>query len=111
MEREQPPLVDGRQAGRPPGKYRVEVVLTKAKDYGIVKLTLNGEIVEGAVDLYDPEVVTTGTLVLGEFELERGKHHLGVEIVGANPGALKSYMFGLDYMILSRVATETGTGE
>ena len=38
----------------------------------------------------------------GERQLTAGEHRLTVEITGANPEAVKSYMFGLDYLWLHR---------
>lgn len=81
------------------GKYRVSVVLTKARDYGIVQLSLDGNKAGEPIDLYNPEVINTDPIPLGVFELEEGEHVLGVEIVGANEKAVKSYMFGLDYVV------------
>ena len=37
---------------------------------------------------------------MGEHDLTTGDHKLTVEIVGANEKAIKSYMFGLDYVKL-----------
>ena len=85
---------------RKAGKYDVQVVLTKARDYGIVQLSLDGEKAGEPIDLYDPEVVHTRPLSLGTHELGAGEHKLAVEITGANPKAMKSYMFGLDYVLL-----------
>ena len=85
------------------GTYKLEVALTKARDYGVVQFFLDGEPIEFPIDLYDPRVVPTGTLRLGEFELEAVRHRLGVEIIGAHPKAVKAYMFGLDYVLLSGV--------
>ena len=81
------------------GKYQVSAVLTKARDYGIVQLTLDGKKAGEKIDLYNPEVINTEPIPLGTFELTEGPHTLGVEIVGANEKAVKSYMFGLDYLI------------
>ena len=84
------------------GKYDLEVVLTRARDYGIVQLFLDGEKLGGPIDLYSPEVVTTGVLTFATRELTAGRHKLAAEIVGANPKADKTYMFGLDYVRLAR---------
>lgn len=81
------------------GTYRVSVVLTKARDYGIVQLSLDGKKAGEPIDLYNPEVINTDPIPLGVFELEEGEHVLGVEIVGANEKAVKSYMFGLDCVV------------
>ena len=81
--------------------YRVALQLTKARDYGIVQLALDGEKLGGPIDLYNPDVVPTGELDLGTRQLAAGDHVLSVEILGANPKADKSYMFGLDYLKLT----------
>ncbi len=81
------------------GKKRVFAVLTKAKDYGIVSLRLNGQ--ETALldyDLYDPKVVNTAEELLGEFDLKAGPNTLQIEITGSNPVAKPSHMAALDYL-------------
>lgn len=86
-----------------PGKYRIEAVLTRAPDYGVVKFLLDGQpLSEKQTDLFGSRVSLTNQLVLGECELTAGEHRLTVEITGANPEAVKSYMFGLDYLWLQR---------
>jgi hypothetical protein len=82
------------------GNYRLSVQLTKAPDYGIVQLYLDGQKLGEPIDLYHPTVIPTGQLPLGLHELNAGPHRLLVEITGANPKAVKSYMFGLDYVKL-----------
>jgi len=82
------------------GKYRVAMQLTKAVDYGIVQLYLDGAKLGDPIDLYHDGVVPTGLLRMGEHDLSTGEHKLTVEIVGANDKAVKSYMFGLDYVKL-----------
>jgi hypothetical protein len=82
------------------GAYRVDVTLTKARDYAIVQLSIDGKKAGEPIDLYDPQVVPTGPVTLGTFRLDQGEHQLGVEIVGANEKAIKSYMFGLDQILL-----------
>ena len=82
------------------GTYELKVALTKARDYGIVQLYLDGAKIGREIDLYDPNVVPTGELSLGTANLSGGEHKLGVEIVGANEKAVKAYMFGLDYVKL-----------
>jgi hypothetical protein len=78
------------------GKYQVVVQLTKARDYGIVKLSLDDQSPGEPIDLYNPKVVPTGPIVLGIQDLSEGQHKLTIEIVGANPKAVKAYMFGID---------------
>ena len=85
------------------GKYELKVALTKARDYGIVQLYLDGQKLGEPIDLYDPNVVPTGEISFGEMDLAASAHKLSVEIVGANEKAVKSYMFGLDYVKLEPV--------
>ena len=81
-------------------KYKLAVQLTKAPDYGIVQLYLDGEKIGGPIDLYSPSVMPSGLLVMGAYKLNAGDHKLGVEITCANDNAVKSYMFALDYVKL-----------
>jgi hypothetical protein len=89
------------------GSYRLEMQLTKAIDYGIVQLSLDGKKLGGPIDLFNNGVVATGVLDMGTHELSRGQHVLKVEIVSANEKAVKSYMFGLDYVKLEDNATSS----
>ena len=82
------------------GTYDVEIVLTMARDYGIVQLKIDDEPLGGPVDGYEVDVVTTGVLSFGPRKLTAGPHKLGFEITGANPKADKGYMVGLDYVRL-----------
>jgi putative membrane-bound dehydrogenase-like protein len=81
--------------------YDVEIVLTRARDYGIVKLLLDDIVLDAGLDLYNgPAVITTGVLTYPGIPLSAGKHQLKLEITGANPDAVKSYMVGMDYLRL-----------
>jgi len=83
------------------GKYRLSAVMTKARDYGIVQLYLDGLKLGSPVDLYNPNVIPTEPIALGTHDLTAGEHRLTVEIIGANEAAVKAYMFGLDQVILT----------
>jgi hypothetical protein len=82
------------------GKYKALAQFTRAVDYGIVQLALDGRKLGNPIDLYNNGVVATGELDLGTHTLSAGEHKLTVEITGANAKAEKSYMFGLDYVTL-----------
>ncbi len=81
----------------------MSVHLTKARDYGIVQLSLDGKKAGGPVDLFNPNVVPSGPIVLGAYDLTAGRHVLTVEIVGTNPQAEKGYMFGISQLDLKPV--------
>jgi Hydrazine synthase alpha subunit middle domain/WD40-like Beta Propeller Repeat len=80
----------------PAGRFQLIAQFSRARDYGIVQLSLDGEQLGGPLDLYDPGVVVRPT-PLGTRSLAAGEHRLTVELVGANPQALKEYMFSIDY--------------
>jgi len=83
--------------------YRLNMQLTKAIDYGIVQFYLDGKKIRKPVDLYNNGVIPTGKLDMGVYDLAKGEHKLTVEITGCNPKAVKSYMFGLDYILLDNI--------
>jgi hypothetical protein len=85
------------------GQYECSAQLTKARDYGIVQLWLDGTQLGDPIDLYAPNVVPLSGVKLGVHDLSAGEHKLTVEITGANERAVKSYMFGLDYVKLVKV--------
>jgi hypothetical protein len=82
------------------GSYKLGLRLTKAPDYGIAQLYWDGVKLGGPIDLYHPSVIPTELIDMGRHDLTAGRHQLSVEIVGANDKAVKSYMFGLDYLKL-----------
>ena len=84
------------------GTYDVSVVLTKARDYAIVQLSVNGKKAGDPIDLYNPAVIPTDPISLGTFELTEGENKLTVEIVGANEKAVPAHMFGLDQVVLQK---------
>ncbi|MBN1123899.1 MAG: DUF2961 domain-containing protein [Sedimentisphaerales bacterium] len=84
------------------GSYNIKTQLTRAVDYGIVQLYLDGKPLGGPIDLFNNGVIPTGQLDLGTHDLKKGQHILKVEILGANPKAVKSYMFGIDYLLLEK---------
>ena len=80
------------------GVVDVEVVLTVARDYGVVQLSLNQQPLGSPIDLFDPNVVTTGVLTFPNIAVKGRKHQLVVQMVGTNPKAKRSYMFAIDYL-------------
>jgi len=83
--------------------YKLKMQLTKAIDYGIVQLYLDGKKLGKPIDLYNDGVIPTGVLDMGICELDKGEHKLRIEIVGANEKAVKAYMFGIDYLLLEEI--------
>ncbi len=83
------------------GKFAVKTVLTKARDYGICDIALDGKVMLADFDGFNfPNVVLTDELDLGTHELTAGEHQLTFTIKGANLQAVKGYMVGIDYVRL-----------
>lgn len=82
------------------GERTVLVRFTKARDYAMVQCHVNGRKAGPAIDLYDPRVVGSEPISLGKVPILKGRNTLTIEIVGANEKAVKSYMVGLDYLLL-----------
>lgn len=82
------------------GKYRVYGHFLQASDYGIHQLAINGTPTGKPMDFYKPTVEPTKEILLGEFELKAGDNEFSATVMGANDKAVKSYMLGLDYLLL-----------
>lgn len=80
--------------------YLVRLAMTKAPDYGIFQVYLDGHKAGEPIDLYDKVVTSTGPMELTVLSLKKGKHHLTFELVGNNPKSIPSHMLGLDYILL-----------
>lgn len=87
------------------GQREAIVVLTKANDYGIVQLTIDGKDIGKPIDCYNERVTTTGEISLGAVDLNAGKHILKATVVDSNEKARNavgagSHIFGIDYLRL-----------
>ena len=92
------------------GMFDIEIVLTRARDYGVAKISIDDKVLDPGLDMFNnPEVITTGVLSFGMNELAAGNHRITFEIVGANPEAVKAYMLAVDYIRL--VPTQKNSGE
>jgi len=85
------------------GNYDITIGITKAVDYGIVSIAVNSETKIDSMDLYNQSVIAED-VKLPPCRLERGNNKLQVTILGVNPSAVKSYMFGLDYILANKRA-------
>jgi hypothetical protein len=85
------------------GKYHVIARFLRAKDYGIHQLAVNGQKAGEPIDFYNPEVKPGKEMDLGVFDLKQGDNEFSATVIGANEKAIKSYMLGLDYLLLKPV--------
>lgn len=88
------------------GTVDLEVVLTCARDYAIVQLALDDQPLGPPIDLYSPEVISSGVLSYPKLSVQGGTHTLTVQIAGANAQAQPKHLFGLDCL---RIKTADGS--
>ena len=84
------------------GRYQLAVGLTRADDFGIVQVSLDGQKVGEPFDGFNRAVVPSGKIELGAMELTRGAHRVRFTAVGKN-GRSKNYYMGIDYLELRPV--------
>lgn len=87
-----------------PGVYHLAASFTRAPDYAIVSVTVDGAATTAQqLDLYDTQVTKTEHLSLGDFKLDAGNHRIVITITGCNSAATPSYMVGLDELRFERI--------
>ena len=77
------------------GRHRVRVLATAAPDYGIVQVTLAASSRGEEFDLYSGRICPSGSLELGTFSLDAGRHLLRFTAVSKNQ-ASENFWFGID---------------
>lgn len=86
------------QVPAPDAKAReLSITATQARDYGILRFTVNGKAAKNTFDGYAPNVVPAAKLSLGTVAPVDGKYEIKVEVTGANPESKDSrYFLGID---------------
>lgn len=83
------------------GAYTLEAVFTRAPDFAIVQLALDGKDLGPPLDLYQAGKVTVTALIEHKLgALAAGAHRLTILITGTNPSAVQKSFVGLDYVRL-----------
>ena len=89
-------------------RYRIELQLTRAPDYGVCEILVDGRSVGTEVDLYSGRVELAPPVTLPDMLLEAGAHILTLKLTRANPQAAlfkkKGYLLGVDYFQLVDLA-------
>jgi WD40 repeat protein/serine/threonine protein kinase/tetratricopeptide (TPR) repeat protein len=83
-------------------RCRLEVWFTRASDYGIVEVSLDGQRVGQLFDGFSPAVVPSGPIEFGVSDMSAGKHRLRFRAIDRNPKS-SAYMMGIDCLRLSPV--------
>ncbi len=82
------------------GRYDLAIYYTKAIDYGIVQLHLDGKPLGKPFDGFNRGVVPSGKVSYGTVELKAGKHALKFEVIGKSDAATGFYA-GIDCLTLT----------
>lgn len=85
------------------GTYDLVGFFTRAGDYGVIRVLVNGEPVGPLMDGYAEGVEPTGPLRFGRVALEAGTNDLVVELVGKDirsSGFSDGYLVGIDGFLL-----------
>jgi hypothetical protein len=81
------------------GTYDLSAVMTKARDYGIVSLAVDGTQLGQPFDGYNSSVTVNNNVDFGSLQLSAGAHQLTFTLVGKNPSSI-NYFVGIDYLLL-----------
>jgi hypothetical protein len=85
------------------GKFKVTANLTKAVDYGIIQISINGIPVRPKFDGYIETGVKPFQINLGTQVLSEGENILSIKILGANKNAKPGNMAGIDWLQFSKI--------
>jgi hypothetical protein len=81
------------------GEYAIVAGFTKAPDYGVVAIEVDGKPLGAPIDLYDPRVIHSGPIELGRATLAAGERPMSLVIAGKNAKS-KAFLVGLDWIKL-----------
>ncbi|MGH9456868.1 MAG: DUF2961 domain-containing protein [Thermoanaerobaculia bacterium] len=87
------------------GTYELVGFFTRAQDYGIARVLVNGEPAGALIDAWAPRVEPTGPVSFGEVTLREGVNELVIELVGKDvrsAGYGEGYLVGIDGFLLYR---------
>lgn len=77
------------------GRYTIELELTRAPDYGQLQFEVDGRRAGSAFNGYAPNVVPSGPVNIGGFDLSAGAHKLSIKITGKDRGSA-GFLVGID---------------
>ncbi|MBI5830863.1 MAG: DUF2961 domain-containing protein [Armatimonadetes bacterium] len=85
------------------GARQITYYGTKSWDYGVLKITVNGQKAIDSLDTWAEQVTPTGALPLGTFEPVDGRFVVRVEVVGKNDKSKGTgSFFGIDALTLNK---------
>lgn len=87
---------------RETAEYQLDIYFTKAPDFGIVEVSLDGKKISRRFDGYDPEVVPSGKVSFGTIRLTEASHLLRFTVVDKDRRS-KNYHMAIDCLKLQPV--------
>jgi hypothetical protein len=83
------------------GRYRLTLYATRAPDYGVLEVLLDGKPLGAPFDGWAPAVIASGAIALGEHQLRAGTHQLTFRALTKN-AASSAFNLGVDALTLER---------
>ncbi|MCG6189549.1 glycoside hydrolase family 172 protein [Maribellus maritimus] len=84
-------------------KYKVKIQLTKAVDYGIIQLYLNGVVLHHKINVFNRDKVVPFEIDLGMHVLSEGENIFSLKILGADKNAKPGNMAGIDFIRFQKI--------
>jgi hypothetical protein len=81
------------------GTYALSELYTRARDYGIHTVAVDGHVAGAPVDGYSPDLIGDTRADLGAVSLTRGTHTLTWTVTGKNPSS-SGFFAGIDVVAL-----------
>ena len=85
------------------GRYKISAGLTKAPDYGKIKIILNGKTIANSINGFNKSGVDSLQVNLGISVLKEGENILSLKITGADKNAKPGNMAGIDYLMFEKM--------
>jgi hypothetical protein len=82
------------------GDYLLDIYITKAPDYGKLRVSLDGKEFEKTFDGFNPRVIPPEKVNFGKAALTKGTHTLRFQAVDKNPQSSNYYM-GIDCLVFT----------
>ncbi len=87
------------------GSYGITGFFTRAGDYAIIRLLVDGKQVGNLVDGYSDKIEATGPVYFGKANFKKGENNITIEIVGKDTrsaGYSEGYLVGIDGFLVRK---------
>ncbi len=93
------------------GEFEIQAQFARSSDFGVVEVSLNGEVVIPELNLYAPTAASTGLLPLGTHVLGEN-NSIQIKITGTDPDSrAPHYQCALDGLSLTQVSASSPAEE